>query len=179
MKSPANWRAVITVLLTIYFARHALFDPGQLTLLAPFNLLIHEAGHPLFGLLGIQYIGIAGGSLMQILIPSVFVGYFWLRDQKWESSIVFFWLAASIFEVARYAADAQLMQLELLGGDNVIHDWNYLLSHAGVLQHTKIVAGSIWTLGFFALVCAAVIGIMYSKTKVAEGGPYRNDHRGI
>src|SRR5581483_9009640 len=99
------------------------------------------AGHWIFAPFG-EFIGILGGSLNQVLIPAVFVGYFWWRDQKWEASVVLFWLGVNFLEVAHYAADAVVMQLPLLGGDGVIHDWHYLLATTNTLAYTKEIAGA-------------------------------------
>ena len=42
------------------------------------------------------------------------------------------------------ARDAEVMQLELLGGDGVIHDWNYLLSNLHIVHYATLVGGIIY-----------------------------------
>jgi uncharacterized protein YqgC (DUF456 family) len=50
--------------------------------------------------------GIAGGSLFQVILPAVFVGYFVWREQYYSAAIVLFWVGQSILNVWVYAADA-------------------------------------------------------------------------
>src|SRR3712207_7366884 len=46
-----------------------------------------------------------------------------------------------------YAGDAVAMQLPLLGGDDSMHDWNWMLDELGLLSRTREVAGAIRALG--------------------------------
>ncbi len=113
------------------------------------DLVIHEAGHVVFFILG-MFFYIAGGSLMQLIMPALFIGYFYRTNQKYSASLVAYWLAVNFFSVGHYAADAQVMRLELLGGDSSGHDWNNLLSMLGLLNQTKFIAGLIY---FAGIVC--------------------------
>ncbi len=54
------------------------------------------------------------------------------------------------------------MQLDLLGGDFVIHDWNYLLSTLGVLRYTNIIAEIIYSLGLITIFIGTVLSLYYS-----------------
>ena len=45
------------------------------------------------------------------------------------------WLGQNFVNISVYAADAQKRKLPLLGGNNVYHDWNYLLSEIGILKY--------------------------------------------
>ena len=74
------------------------------------------------------------------------------------------WLGSSFFDVAIYAKDAIVMNLDLLGGDNVTHDWNYLLSTLGVLKYTPQIASTIFSLGTLSLVVGVVVGVYNSFT---------------
>jgi hypothetical protein len=94
------------------------------------NLLIHEAGHVFFGFFG-DVLGTAGGTLLQLLFPIAFVIYFWRRAQRFEAGILGVWASESAMYTAEYMADAQAQALPLVGGH--IHDWNWLLSRAGLL----------------------------------------------
>jgi len=117
------------------------------------NLLIHEAGHVIFLPFG-EFLTIAGGSLMQLIVPSLFVGYFIKTGQKYSAAITMYWLAINFFSVGHYASDAVLMQLPLLGGDNSGHDWHNMLLMTGLLNQTKIIAGLIFVLGFACIFAA-------------------------
>lgn len=123
------------------------------------DLVIHEAGHVVFLFFG-TFLYIAGGSLLQLIMPALFVVYFYYSQQFFSSSLVMYWLAINFFNVARYAADAQVMQLELLGGDNSGHDWHNLLSMAGLLDHVKFISGAIYTLGVVMACLGFILGFM-------------------
>jgi hypothetical protein len=73
-------RQALTVALALYGAYLA-FHPEYYSLVDSLDLPIHEAGHPLFGFFG-EFIGFAGGTLMQLLVPAVFLGYFWRRNDR-------------------------------------------------------------------------------------------------
>lgn len=121
------------------------------------NLIIHEAGHFIFLIFG-TFISIAGGSLMQIIIPALFALSFFQTKQNFSGSIMLYWLAINFFSVGHYAEDAINMNLPLLGGDNVIHDWNYLLSTMGVLDKTQIIAYLISGIGILCI----LVGLFFS-----------------
>jgi len=50
-------------------------DPTIYRFLDRVDLVFHEAGHVIFGFFG-EFIGLLGGSLMQVLIPAIVTGYF-------------------------------------------------------------------------------------------------------
>jgi hypothetical protein len=70
--------------------------------------------------------------------------------------------------VSIYAGDAMKMQLDLLGGDAVIHDWNYLLSALGILRYTPIIASTIYATGLAAIFLGTVLSVYYSGVKTSE-----------
>ena len=86
---------------------------------------------------------IAGGSLLQVLLPSVFVAYFLVRRDRFAASVILAWVGASLSNVALYIGDAQAQELPLLGGENVIHDWWYLLTEWDLLPHDGVIANYV------------------------------------
>jgi len=98
------------------------------------NLLLHEAGHVFFGLLG-QTLQFLGGTLGQLAFPVMFLVYFWRKQQRFEAYVVGIWLCESLMYTAEYMADARVMQLPLVGGH--IHDWNWLLARWGMLRQAE------------------------------------------
>ena len=116
-------------------------SPTYQSLFKPLNLGIHELGHYLFAPLG-QFVGIAGGSILQCLAPILSMGMF-LRQRDFFAIVVCLgWLSTNIFDVATYAGDASAMALPLVspGGGDVIHDWNYLLGRLGLLGWDGLLA---------------------------------------
>jgi len=58
--------------------------------------------------------------------------------------------------------DAVKMELPLLGGDNVGHDWNNLLSITNSLNYTDKIASFIYFTGIIILIFAIVFSLKYS-----------------
>ena len=157
-------KLIFAVVLTIYFLWIA-YDPMQGSFLDLVDLPIHETGHLVFRLFG-EFVGVAGGSLFQVLFPAVFVGYFIWRLQYYSAAVVVFWVGQSILNVWVYAADAVVMQLVLTSGftgaEGSFHDWNYLLTRTGLIGSKKMIAGFIRALGTIVIIVAALSSIYYS-----------------
>ncbi len=117
------------------------------------NLIIHEAGHVIFMPFG-QFLYILGGSLFQILLPVIFVFYFYRRQEYFSASLLLFWVGQNIINVSVYASDAIAMQLPLLGGDSSGHDWNNLLQMTNTLRYTKEIGLAIFIIGIIIMIYA-------------------------
>jgi hypothetical protein len=122
-------RRIVVVALAVYVAWLAF--GYRYHFLDGVNLLIHEAGHVVFSPLG-QTISVAGGTILQLLFPLAFVAHFWRRGQQFGAAVCGVWASESLMYTARYLGDAQAQELPLIGGH--IHDWNYLLGQAGLLE---------------------------------------------
>lgn len=131
----------VALVAGLYFLWCA-YDPAQWRFLDGINLVIHEAGHMLFMPFG-EFLMIAGGSLLQVIMPAAFVWYFRRHAQPYSAALALFWVGQSMLNVSVYAADAVAMQLPLLGGQDSLHDWNYLLERTGQLGGTAAIAGMI------------------------------------
>jgi hypothetical protein len=160
-------KLIFAFLLTIYFVWIA-YDPMQGSFLDNVDLPIHETGHLIFRLLG-EFMGIAGGSLFQVIFPAVFVGYFLWQRSFYSAGVVLFWVGQSILNVWVYASDAVVMQLVLTSGftgsEGSFHDWNYLLTATGLIGSTKTVAGIIRFLGTSTILIASVLSVYFSFQK--------------
>ena len=155
------FKVIVAVIASLYFFWCA-YDPYQWHLIDGVNLLIHEAGHIIFSALG-EFVMIAGGSLFQIIMPAIFVGYFCYQRQLFSAALVLFWVGESILNVSVYAGDSLALQLPLLGGPDTLHDWNYLLSSTGLLQHTAAIAGGIRLLGRLVIIAASVGAFVFAR----------------
>lgn len=157
-------KLVFAALLNVYFLWIAL-DPMQGSFLDLVDLPIHETGHLIFRLFG-EFMMIAGGSLFQVILPAVFVGYFWWHEKYYSASVVLFWVGQSIINVYIYAADSVAMQLVLTSGftgsEGSFHDWNYMLTRVGLLESTKTIAGLIRVAGTLTIIAAAVFSIYHA-----------------
>jgi hypothetical protein len=157
-------RLLVAAGLGIYgrvrFANAEHWDP-----LDDVNLAVHEAGHVFFGPFG-DPLAVLGGSLFQVIVPLAFVGYFFVRRDLFAASVVMAWLGASLSNLARYIADARAQDLPLLGGENVIHDWWYLLIEWDLLSQDLAIAQWVRMLGALAFVVAVTGAVLFSRATV-------------
>ena len=167
-------KLAVAVIASLYFLWCA-YDPSQWHLIDGVNLVIHEAGHLIFSPFG-EFMMIAGGSLFQIIMPALFVGYFCYQRQFYSAALVLFWVGESILNVSVYAGDSLALQLPLLGGQDSIHDWNYMLGVLGLLKATAKIAGGIRLLGTLVIALAAVGSIMFARVS-ADYADYADSHR--
>ena len=157
-------KLAFAILLSIYFITFAnnylILDKWNI--IDSLDLIIHEAGHFVFIFFG-EFIHILGGSLFQILVPIVFVIYFAIwRKEFYSASILLFWVGQNIINVARYMADSIKLELPLLGGDNVIHDWNYILSSLHLLKYTNILSTILFDASFIVIILGAVLSTYFA-----------------
>jgi hypothetical protein len=157
-------KLIFAALLSLYFLSIA-YRPLDGSLLDIVDLPIHETGHLLFRPFG-EFMMVAGGSLFQVVMPALFVGYFIWHEKYYSAAIVLFWVGQSILNVFVYAGDAVVMQLVLTSGltgsEGSFHDWNYLLTATGTLGSTRAVAGLIRFLGTVTILAAAGAALYYS-----------------
>lgn len=165
MRSNKNYiKLFISALLSWYFINYAEGPRALLkwNILDGVDLIIHEAGHTIFSFLG-EFIHVLSGSLFQIIVPIVFVIYFYaFRKEYLSGSILLFWVGQSILNVAVYISDSIKMELPLLGGDSSIHDWNYILSELGLLKYTYLISTIFYDFGLMAIITATVLSCYFS-----------------
>lgn len=163
-------KLIFAALMSLYFLSIA-YDPMQGSFLDNVDLPIHEFGHILFRVLG-EFVGIAGGSLFQVIFPVVFVGYFVWQRSYYSAAIVGLWVGQSILNVWVYASDAIVMQLVLTSGftgsEGSFHDWNYMLDHLGLLGSTKTIAGIIRFVGTLTIIGASLAAVYFSFVTPVE-----------
>lgn len=149
------WRVIPVAVLLWYFLNSALHSQDW-HFIDGVDLIIHESGHWIFIFFG-QFVSILGGSLIQVIIPTVFVLYFFFRRDFFSASVLLMWLGYNFVNISVYMADAVRMQLPLLGGDFVIHDWNYIFNALGLLEYSGAIAGLVRIIGIFVIITGAVL----------------------
>jgi len=117
---------------------------------------IHETGHLVFAWGG-EWLGFAGGTVFQLLVPVVFVVYFMRRRDGHAASVALWWVGQNCWNISVYIADARAQDLPLVGGG--LHDWAYLLGEAGWLAKDQELARAIHFLGVVLLVGSVVWGV--------------------
>jgi hypothetical protein len=145
-----DWTAsAVLAPIAVYF----LATRGDYTFLDAADLVIHEAGHFFARPFG-RFMTYAGGTLMQLALPSLLVWSFFRNDYRLGTQVSLFWLAHNCINISVYAADARLRRLPLLGGDRSEHDWWNMLGMAGLLAYDQVFG---WL--FFAL-AIVLFGLM-------------------
>ena len=149
-------RRVLSVLLLAY-GLYDLSDPARGSLIAGVDLAIHETGHIVFGPFG-EFIGFAGGTIFQLLMPALFVVYFLRRKDQHSASVALWWVGQNCGHIAVYAGDARAQELPLVGGGE--HDWFYMLSATGSLSHDRGIARAFMAAGFLLIVLSSGWGVI-------------------
>ncbi len=163
MRNQQIKKAISTFIITLY-ATYYTFTSTSWHFIDNLNLIIHEAGHTIFSFMP-KFIYIAAGSGFQILFPAIFSLYFLYKEDRYSASMVLFWVGTNIINISVYARDAVDMHLPLLGGNDSIHDWNYLLSSLNLLDHTHSIADFIFALGILTFIFATFLSFTYSFQK--------------
>lgn len=164
-----NWVARVPLLAFFaYILLRHLFDPAYSSIIDPLNLGIHELGHIVFSVFG-QFIGVAGGTFLQLAVPILGFFNFYRQRDFFAISLTFGWLAVNVFEVARYAGDARSLNLPLvsIGGGDVYHDWEFMLDKLNLLQFDFAIAAGLRVAGA-VLVFACLASGSWLLLKMAE-----------
>jgi hypothetical protein len=132
---------------TAYLLKTA--DDGWVRIIDDANLVFHEAGHPIFGLLG-PTLGLYGGTLGQLAIPGGIAAAFWAKRETVGCAVTGFWFFENFLNVARYMADARAQMLPLVGGGE--HDWTTIFSRWGVLSSDTTIAGFVAGVGWLGMI---------------------------
>ena len=162
----ARLRIAFLVLIAVYAIariRNAEYwDP-----LDDLDLAVHEAGHLVFSAFG-ETLTVLGGSAFQVIVPLVFVGYFARTKQRYAAAVTMAWVGVNLLNVARYVGDARAQELPLLGGEDSIHDWWYLLINWDLLPRDTVIARWVHFFGVVAFLTSMLGGFMTLK---ASGRP--------
>jgi len=157
----ARLRGAFLALISIYAAARVR-NPEYWDPLDDLNLAVHEAGHMVFSAFG-ETMTILGGSMFQVLVPAVFVGYFARTRQRYAAAVTLSWVAVNLLNVARYIGDARAQELPLLGGEDSMHDWWYLLINWDLLPKDLVIARWVHFLGVVAFLSSLVGGVFALK----------------
>jgi hypothetical protein len=116
-------------------------------------LPIHEGGHLLFRFFG-EWIMVAGGTFLQLFVPFALAVYFAFRRQVPGTAFCAFFFFEQFLPVAIYMADARCQCLEYVtvgDPDQAVHDWFYLFSSVGVVDHDIQIAAVVRGIGWIGM----------------------------
>jgi hypothetical protein len=162
------------LLLFAYVLLHHLRDPMYSSIFDGINLVIHEAGHLALGYFG-EFLGIAGGTISQLLAPIVAGFAFYRQKDYFAITVTLFWLGTNFIDVGVYAGDARAQLLPLVSptSGEPLHDWYYMLAVTGNLEKDKLIAGLLRKLGLLSMAGALALGGWMTKvmTEKQEEAP--------
>lgn len=126
-------------------------------------LVFHEAGHVLFSAFGSEFLTIAGGTLMQLIIPALAFGAFMMSRNIFGAAVGLWWFAGSLMDCAPYIFDARRGVLPLLGGTTGsehpdYHDWSNMLRRLGWMRHDQSIGRAVMFIGSALAILAVVWG---------------------
>ena len=162
MKKLNYLKAVSTIIIALYGITCS-FDMTESRFLDRVDLIAHEAGHLFFSWFG-EFLMVIGGTIGQLFVPVAFSVYFFLRREAFSSAITLFWVGQNFFNISVYVKDARAMDLPLVsaGGEDAIHDWNYLLSRTGLLGWDHVIGNGAYGLGLLIVIASVVLSGYFS-----------------
>ena len=178
----ALWgRALALALLAIWGYRMAALDfrDGEMftSFMHAIVLPIHEAGHIFFIPFG-EFMTIAGGSLLQLLMPLIAGGVLLIQNRDpFGAALGLWWCGASMIDLAPYIYDAAEPQLIMLGGhtgEDGPHDWIYLLDRFGKVARSQDYGSVAHKIGIVIMIVGlawAAVVLLRQKAQLAAGAP--------
>jgi hypothetical protein len=155
-----HWRPVplaVTVIELVFFSVMLLSAATGGTLIKLMDLVfisIHEGGHLMFRFFG-EWIMVAGGTFLQLFAPFALAVYFAVRRQLPGTAFCGFFLFEQLLPVGIYMADARCQCLSYVtvgDPDAAVHDWWYLFSSVGLVEHDTQIGGAVRVIGWIGMV---------------------------
>lgn len=167
-------RLVTTTGLALYGIA-ILRDPG-FALIDNVNLPIHETGHLVFSPFG-ELVTALGGTLLQLIVPALFIGYFVKQRDQFAASVALWWFAENLWNIAVYVADAREQALPLVGGGE--HDWAFILAELDVLRYDARIAAIVRFSGTLLFGVATAWGYASLDAGINAVGPDASESSSI
>ena len=149
-----RWRLGLTLVLALY-GWQCLRTPDTYRWLDSLDLAIHETGHLVFAFGG-EFLTLLGGTLLQLLVPAVFVLALLRQGDRHGASVPLWWLGQNCWNISRYVKDARAQELPLVGGGE--HDWALMLGELGWLDRDQAIGGVVFLIGVLLYGVAIVSG---------------------
>lgn len=127
-------------------------------MLNSFLLIVHEAGHTFFSILGWRTLTILGGSVLECLLPALILVYFWMNNRRTGMQLSLYLLGFSLLRISYYIADAPRRQLPLLGNlPKEAHDWHNLLVQWHALEFNMHIATAVLIMAVICYIGALLV----------------------
>jgi hypothetical protein len=164
--------AIIAIFFFLLFFLYAAINRSGFLFLDLANLMIHEVGHPLFGIIGGgaeagfgHTLMVLGGTLFELIVPLACAAYFFLRREATGAACCAFWFFENFLYIGTYMADARASALLLVGsGDS---DWEVLFTQWNLMLHDTQIAHATRTVGWLGML-ASVTWFAYRSLRRAS-----------
>ncbi len=149
-----DWRPVpkagLIAWLVVYglFLLYAFADKSGFLFIDNVNLMIHEAGHPLFSGFG-ETMMLLGGTLAELIAPCALAIYFVVVKNTQAVAFCSFWFFENFLYIGVYMADARVQNLPLVGSGD--HDWYLLFGRWGLLASDQTIGHGSRYLGWLGM----------------------------
>ncbi|MGA2628680.1 MAG: hypothetical protein ABSG54_00575 [Terriglobia bacterium] len=146
----------------ILFLGYAALTHSESLFIDPVFVPIHEGGHLLFGWFGV-WPGVLGGTALQLGVPLALAVFFIFQRQLPGTAICIFFCFENFLGIATYMADSLAQQgnyVTVGAGGDTIHDWFFIFSNLGLLDHFLLIARLTRILGWLGMI-ATVAWLAY------------------
>ena len=101
------------------------------------NFFIHEFGHILAMDSSSLLLLASSGTIFELLLPTIFTIYMFLRGRYLESAFFLCWLGTNLSYVGIYMMDTikRTMPMSQIFGPDSKHDWEVIFGHYGVTMY--------------------------------------------
>ncbi|MEE8588835.1 MAG: hypothetical protein V3S80_05750 [Sulfurimonadaceae bacterium] len=143
------------------------------------NMIVHEAGHGVCYLLACpQFMTALNGTVFQLLLPMIFIYYYYKRENSILAGIGGIWLAQNLIYVSWYMSTSHtpnLYPMFLPGGG--IHDFWYLFRELGVYKYDWLISGSVRVVAVMLLL-ASYMYLLYTSFLQNDSKLSRRPYKG-
>lgn len=168
---PEHWQVAAFAAAILFFWYCLLSgDSLLIQILDLFNLMVHEGGHTFFHIFG-QYASLWGGTLLQLMFPAGCLAYFIHSKQPTSAALCGVWIGQNITNIATYMADANVRQLDLVGGG--LHDWLFIFDSLGLLQQAERIGAAANVSGWLVMFASAGWNVWRWMRLRTRAGPRR------
>lgn len=140
------------------FILYALTNRDGYLLIDHVNLIVHEAGHLLFGWFG-RTAGLWGGTVLELLAPLALFLHFAYHRQTTGAVFAAFFFFENFLYISIYMADAraQVLPLVTVGNPDAVegHDWFLILSRWELLEYDLTIARVVRIIGWLGMLGTA------------------------
>ncbi len=120
------------------------------------NMIVHEAGHGVCYLFACpELITALNGTVFQLLLPMIFIYYYYKRENSVLTGLGGIWLAQNLVYVAWYMSTSHMPKrypFFIPGADQ--HDFWFIFREMGVYEYDWLISGSVRVIAVLLLLAS-------------------------